>query len=75
MNNNWTIADSIQTTLQEIIRGKKPSSVWIICDKNTRQFCLPLLGISASDKYQLITISQGRVSNPRIWIIASKYGN
>ena len=43
MKNNWHLSDSLVSDLKEILAKRQASSIWVLCDRNTRRFCLPLL--------------------------------
>ena len=48
--------------LQDVLKKRNPSSVWLLCDRNTRKHCLPLLKEALPSTINIMTLQAGEES-------------
>lgn len=77
MHCTWSISDQLQSDLRKLIGVRKPSSIWVVCDKNTLKYCLPALGLIKGKDFNLITVAAGEPSKSlesctKIWHALSR---
>lgn len=48
--------------LQDVLKKRNPSSVWLLCDRNTRKHCLPLLKDALPATAHVIALPEGEES-------------
>lgn len=58
----WTFTENPVSDLNKLISELAPSGTWLLCDRNTRKYCLPLIRDALPENVHIITVPAGEKS-------------